>query len=76
MKSNDNPNRKESASQCGMILAALQRGETISPIDALNRFGCFRLGARIWDLQDRGYKIEKVWGGNGKKKYMTYKLAQ
>ena len=59
-----------------MILEALQRGETLTPIDALKRFGCFRLGARIWDLKDKGYQIEKIWAGDGRKKYMSYRLAR
>ncbi len=73
---NNNVNASESATQCQRIAAALERGETISPVDALNRFGCFRLGARIYDLQNKGYKIQRAWGGKGKKKFMTYKLAQ
>lgn len=71
---NINPNQKESASQCRMILEALQRGETITPLDALRRFGCFRLGARIYDLKDKGYEIEAAWGGDGRKKYRTYRM--
>ena len=34
------------------IKAALLRGETLTPMDALRRFGCFRLGARIWELRN------------------------
>ncbi len=39
------------------ILAYLQAGGTLTPLDALERFGCFRLGARVWDLKERGYNI-------------------
>ena len=49
---NDNPNTQTSASQTARIKAALLRGETLTPMDALRRFGCFRLGARIWDLRN------------------------
>lgn len=45
---NNNPNTQTSASQSVQIKAALLRGETLTPLDALRRFGCFRLGARIW----------------------------
>ncbi|MDE2098546.1 MAG: hypothetical protein KGL39_14930 [Patescibacteria group bacterium] len=38
-------------SQCAAILSALRRGDTITGMDALNRFGTFRLGARIFDLK-------------------------
>jgi len=45
-------------SQCAAILEHLQQGHPITQIDALNKFGCFRLGARINDLRKRGHKIE------------------
>ena len=34
-------------SQLSVIRAALLKGKTITPIDALNMCGCFRLSARI-----------------------------
>ena len=49
---NNNPNTQTSASQSAQIKAALLRGEKLTPMDALRRFGCFRLGARIWDLRN------------------------
>lgn len=49
---NDNPNTQTSASQSAQIRAALLAGETLTPLDALRRFGCFRLGARIWELRN------------------------
>jgi len=42
------------------ILAHLQKGLPITPLDALNLFGCFRLGARIWDLRHDGWNIKKT----------------
>ena len=39
------------------ILEALQAGRSLTPIDALNEFGCFRLGARIHDLRGSGHNI-------------------
>lgn len=50
---NNNPNTQTSASQSAQIKAALLAGETLTPLDALRRFGCFRLGARIWDLRNK-----------------------
>jgi len=36
-------------------------GETLTPLDALRRFGCFRLGARIWELRHKcGMDIKAV----------------
>lgn len=39
------------------ILMALKSGERLTPIDALERFGCFRLSGRILDLRRQGYEI-------------------
>jgi len=47
-------------SQNQQILRALQRGECISPLDALDRFHCLRLGARIYDLRQQGYNIQRT----------------
>ena len=38
--------------QNDMILVALKNGERITPLSALEQFGCFRLSARIWDLRN------------------------
>ena len=61
-------------SQLQGILEALQRGETLTPIDALNRFGCFRLGARIWDLRKKGYEIDNIGADDGN--YAKYKFKR
>ena len=45
-------------SQEEMTLEALQKGE-LTAIDALKKFGCFRLAARIYRLRQSGHKIEK-----------------
>lgn len=45
-------------SQSDLILDALLKGEMLTPLDALRRYGCFRLGARIWDLRQQGYDIQ------------------
>lgn len=73
---NINPNTKSSLTHKAQIRQALLNGETLTPIDALNRFGCFRLGARIYDLKDEGMNILKDWKtlSNGKK-VAAYRLA-
>ena len=55
-------------SQANAILEYLQDGNSITPMDALNLCGCFRLSARIADLKKRGYDIvtEKVKVDGGK----------
>jgi len=50
-----------SKSQNAQILAHMKRGKTITPIQALNWFGCMRLAARIRDLRDDGHDIAAVW---------------
>ena len=48
---------KKTQSQCEKILVHLQAGKSINPIQALNLYGCFRLGARIYDLKKLGLKL-------------------
>jgi hypothetical protein len=43
--------------QSEQILAHLLRGETITAIEAQNRYGCFRLAARIGELRKAGHAI-------------------
>lgn len=64
----------EITTQTAAIKAALLNGEVITPIDALNRFGCMRLGARIWDLRNEGLPIEMILS-EGKKKFAKYFIA-
>ncbi|WP_425248701.1 helix-turn-helix domain-containing protein [Chelonobacter oris] len=60
---NINPNKKQSQSQSQSqsqnkrILAFLQNGGRITSLEALNKFGCLRLSARILDLRNDGYQI-------------------
>lgn len=60
MKTND--------TQANAILKHMQDGNGITPMDALELCGCFRLSARIADLKKRGYEIitEKVKVAGGK----------
>ena len=37
--------KQHSRSQKDLILKALKSGHRVTPIDALNRYGCFRLAA-------------------------------
>ena len=39
------------------ILKALEEGRELTPKDAINEFGCFRLSARICDLKEEGHNI-------------------
>ena len=45
-------------SQCDKILKYLQTHKTgITPLQALDKFGCQRLSGRIYDLRDEGHNI-------------------
>jgi hypothetical protein len=54
---NDNDNALSAKSQCDMIIAWLKKGYSLTQLEALNKFGCFRLASRIHDLRERGYNI-------------------
>ena len=43
--------------QTTKILAYMQGGGSLTQFEALNLFGCMRLGARIWDLRHDGHRI-------------------
>lgn len=44
-------------SQCDMILQHMKDHGAITPREALNEYGCMRLGARIYDLKHSGINI-------------------
>lgn len=44
-------------SQNELIKAWLLNGKSITPIEALNMFGCFRLSARIANLREEGMPV-------------------
>ena len=39
------------------ILDYLEKGNKITPLEALMKFNCFRLSARIFNLKAQGHKI-------------------
>lgn len=52
----------------------LTHPQGLTPIEALQKFGCFRLGARIHDLRDEGYIIltDMVQKEDGHGRYARY----
>ena len=54
---NINENHGASKSQTDRILEYMLSGESITPLEALNLFGCLRLGARIADIKAKGYLV-------------------
>ena len=48
-------------SQAQAILRFMQQGYEVTPMDALMRFKCMRLAARITDIKDMGIDIADRW---------------
>tara|TARA_R100000049_G_C1911562_1_gene58811 strand:- start:566 stop:850 length:285 start_codon:yes stop_codon:yes gene_type:complete len=67
--------RKRKRTQNSKILQHLLDGHSITPIEALEKFGCFRLGARIFELRKQGFIIDTKTVDNGKgNKFAKYIL--
>lgn len=62
--------------QAQSILRHLKAGRSITPLEALRRFGCFRLGARVYDLRRSGHRIERSLVDDGERRYARYRLAR
>jgi hypothetical protein len=67
-------------SQCNDILNHMETQGSITALDALNLYGCFRLASRINDLRNRGHDIctNEITLDNGKTiaSYTLIKEAQ
>jgi hypothetical protein len=62
-------------SQTNEILAYIKK-KPITPIEALKRFGCLRLAARINDLRDAGHFINTELVVKNGKKFARYSLIK
>ena len=73
---NNNDNLESCASQNKRIAEWLKAGNSITAMEALNMFNCFRLASRINDLRNRGMQIitEKILTATGKR-VASYKLV-
>jgi len=60
---------KTTDSQKALIKGWLLNGYSLTQLEALNQFGCFRLAARIADIRDEGFHIltDMVTLENGKR---------
>ena len=54
---NNNENHAASKSQTDQILEYLLAGNSFTPLEAIDKFKCFRLGARISDITAKGYIV-------------------
>jgi hypothetical protein len=58
------------------LRAALLAGRSLTPVDALRDFGCFRLAARVADLRREGLPIECVSETKNGKRFARYYLRR
>ncbi|GAT33259.1 helix-turn-helix domain-containing protein [Terrimicrobium sacchariphilum] len=62
-------------SQADAILAYLRAKGRITPMEALRKFGSFRLGARIYDLKRRGFMIHTKLIERRGKRFAQYEMS-
>lgn len=62
-------------SQCQRILNYMKQGKSLTPTQALSRFGCFRLAARIADLKESGHTITTEMVKRDGKRFAKYRLV-
>lgn len=56
------------------IKAYLTKGKSITPLDALTKFGCLRLSARIKNLRDEGLNIATKYVTVKGKTFASYSI--
>lgn len=60
--------------QTARILNHLKRGHTLTPLEALRKFGTLRLGARVLELRQAGYPIKTKMVRHGDSHVAEYSL--
>jgi hypothetical protein len=64
-------------SQTDEVLRFLKLGRKLTAIEALRRFGTFRLAARILELRNAGWPIQsELRRFNGEKRVAVYSLSK
>lgn len=61
--------------QTEAIARHLTRGQTLTALSALHLFGCLRLAARIGELKERGFRMQREMVTRGKRRYARYSWA-
>ena len=54
------------------ILHHLEKGESITALEAFEKYNIMRLASIIYVLKKRGYKIESITEQSGRVKYARY----
>ena len=60
--------------QSTAILAALLGGQTVTPMDALQEFGSWRLAARVKDLRLAGWNVVSERVSDNERTYAQYHI--
>ena len=58
------------------ILEYLKSGKKLTPLEALNKFGCLRLSARIFNLKEQGNAILTKYVTRKGKTFAEYSLME
>jgi len=61
-------------SQAERILKHLKAGKPLTPLQALNKFGTLRLGARVLELRQAGYQIKTRLVRKGRSRVAEYSI--
>ena len=69
--------RNSKPTQAGRILAHLRAGNRLTALEALEKFGCFRLAARIHELRREGWNVqERTVETRGGKRVAEYYMEE
>ena len=63
---------EEKKSQTLQVLDYIKEYGSITPLEALENIGCFRLGARIWELKDMGFPVTGTMVTENGKRFKRY----
>ena len=61
-------------SQANEILQYMKQGHSLTPAEALHKFGCFRLAARVDELRKHGHDVKTVIVEVNGKRFAEYRL--
>lgn len=62
--------------QLDLLIDHLTLHGSITPLEALEKYGIFRLGARVWELKKKGFLITSKMKTSGGKSFSQYSLVK
>lgn len=57
------------------LLQHLKAGKSITPLEALDKWRCLRLGARVCNLRQAGYRIRTELIARNGKRFARYSMS-